>query len=74
MLARFAILALLPFLSIAIRQEFTPEYSLEFYNFSPFQSLYKREYTAFTCWLSCEARATVLCHYMGFEDVGDAPR
>lgn len=71
MIAKLFVLAVLPMLILA---RFTPDYPLKFYNFSPFPNLYQRNYTAFTCWLSCEDRATVLCHYMGFEDTGDAPR
>lgn len=37
-------------------------------------SLYQRDYTAFTCWLSCQDRATVMCEYKGTKDVGNAKR
>lgn len=71
MLFKFAILALFPLLGLA---RFTPDYNLEFFNFSPFPDLYRRNYTVFTCWLSCKDRATVMCHYMGFPDEGNAAR
>lgn len=70
-LIAIALLALLPLMSHA---RFTSGYDLEFFNFSPFQTLYRRDYTEFTCWLSCSDRATVMCHYLGFEDNGNAAR
>ena len=39
-----------------------------------FPNLYQRNYTGFTCWISCPDRATVMCHYKGFKDTGNAPR
>lgn len=68
---KLLILSLLPFLSLS---KFTPDYKLEFFNFSPFPNLHQRDYTAFKCWLSCDERATIMCHYMGFKDIGNAPR
>ena len=68
---KFSLLILIPVFSWA---NFTPDYNLEFFNFSPFPNLYRRNYTAFTCWLSCKDRATVMCHYLGFEDTGNADR
>lgn len=67
-------LAIFIALPLLIASNFTPDYELEFFNFSPFPDLYRRDYIAFTCWLSCKDRATVMCYYMGFEDVGDANR
>lgn len=68
---KLIISAVLPLLIVA---NFTPNYQLSFFNFSPFPELYRRNFTVFTCWLSCKDRATVMCHYMGFEDQGNADR
>ena len=67
-------LTLIAILPIFIQANFTPNFQLEFFNFSPFHELLKREYTSFTCWLACSERATVMCHYMGFKDTGNAAR
>lgn len=61
-------------LPLMIGSNFTPDYQLEFFNFSIFPELYRRDYTAFTCWLSCKDRLTVMCHYMGFPDEENHPR
>jgi len=47
---------------------------LDFINLSPYPNLYRRDFTEFTCWLACTERATPLCFYYGFKDVGSAPR
>lgn len=39
-----------------------------------FLNLYKQDYIEFTCWLSCPDRATVMCHYKGTVDKGNAKR
>lgn len=53
---------------------FITDYNLNFTNNSPFKSLLRRDYTAFTCWLSCEERAAIMCFYIGYKDTGSAAR
>lgn len=53
---------------------FITTYNLPFYNGSPFTSLTRRDYTAFTCWLSCTERAAIMCFYLGYKDTGNAAR
>lgn len=53
---------------------FITNYDLAFTNKSPFQNLTRRQYTAFTCWLSCVERAAVMCFYIGYKDTGNATR
>lgn len=49
-------------------------YNLGFYNYSPFPTLLRRDYTAFRCWLSCAERAAIMCFYLGYKDTGNAVR
>ena len=53
---------------------FITNYDLDFTNNSPFQNLLRRDYTAFTCWLSCAERAAIMCFYLGYKDTGNAAR
>ena len=64
------IFALLPLLISA----FINNYNLDFTNKSPFKNLLRRDYMAFTCWLSCAERAAVMCFYLGYKDNGNASR
>lgn len=53
---------------------FITTYNLPFVNNSPFKTLLRRDYTAFTCWLSCAERAAIMCFYLGYKDTGTAAR
>ena len=54
--------------------DFDQNYQLSFINNSPHKTLLTRKYLAFTCWLDCSLRATVMCFYIGYKDVGTATR
>jgi len=55
-------------------QNFLSKPEFHFVNLSPFRQLHRRDFSEFTCWLSCSERATVLCHYFGFPDHGNVKR
>lgn len=68
---RLALLSILPFFILA---NFSYDTDLDFFNLSPFYDLSRRNFNGFTCWLSCSERATVMCHYIGLKDEGNAER
>lgn len=60
---------------LALIHEENKTFDFEIASNSPYKNkLLKRDYTAFTCWLSCKERATVMCHYRGYFDTGNASR
>jgi len=71
---QFLIALLVACVPIMAAGSFLQKPQLNFVNLSPFRQLHRRDYSEFTCWLACSERATVMCHYFGFKDTGNAAR